>query len=159
MRFDDDVMCPFVYCYDTIMVLIFSLLLFACSSPDTSSCSEGEGQGEGDKEEGGHGEEEDGGGEGDTLSSQEGSMSMEHWISRAIHGTSSTTTTNTSSTASSSSSTHSGGSGAAGSKMADVLAQHVQITSHRLLRHQHQHHHHRHKTGQRSQFGSVGVLL
>uniref|UniRef100_A0A3Q4N4K0 Disco interacting C n=1 Tax=Neolamprologus brichardi TaxID=32507 RepID=A0A3Q4N4K0_NEOBR len=45
-------------------------------------------------------EEEDGGGGGGTSSSQEGSISMEHWISRAIHGTSSTTTT-TSSTASS----------------------------------------------------------
>ncbi|TNM97666.1 hypothetical protein fugu_013912, partial [Takifugu bimaculatus] len=85
------------------------------------------------------------GGDGGTISSQEGSISMGHWISRAIHGTSSTTTTTTSSTASSSSSsTHSGGSGPAGSKMADVLAQHVQITSQRFPRHHH--HHHRHKT-------------
>uniref|UniRef100_A0A7N8XRY9 Disco interacting C n=1 Tax=Mastacembelus armatus TaxID=205130 RepID=A0A7N8XRY9_9TELE len=65
-----------------------------------------------------------------TSSSREGSISMEHWINRAIHGTSSTTTTTTSSTASSSSSsTRSGGSGAAGGRLADVLAQHVHISS------------------------------
>ncbi|CAF95817.1 unnamed protein product, partial [Tetraodon nigroviridis] len=119
--------------------LVVQSSMDAYTPPDTSSCSEGEGQGE--EEEGGPGEVEDGGGGGGqsgTLSSQEGSISMERWICRAVHGTSSTTTT--SSTASSSSSTHSGGSGAAGSKMADVLAQHVQITPHRLL-----HHHHRQK--------------
>uniref|UniRef100_A0A7N8WSJ1 Disco interacting C n=1 Tax=Mastacembelus armatus TaxID=205130 RepID=A0A7N8WSJ1_9TELE len=77
------------------------------------------------------GEEEDGGGGGGTSSSREGSISMEHWINRAIHGTSSTTTTTTSSTASSSSSsTRSGGSGAAGGRLADVLAQHVHISAH-----------------------------
>uniref|UniRef100_A0A3P8RS28 Disco interacting C n=1 Tax=Amphiprion percula TaxID=161767 RepID=A0A3P8RS28_AMPPE len=58
-------------------------------------------------------------GGGGTSSSQEGSISMEHWISRAIHGTSSTTTT----ASSSSSSTRSGGSGATGGRLADVLAQ------------------------------------
>ncbi|XP_029686936.1 disco-interacting protein 2 homolog C isoform X1 [Takifugu rubripes] len=125
--------------------LVVQTSMDAYTPPDTSSCSEGEGQGEGGEEEGGHGEEEDRGGDGGTISSQEGSISMGHWISRAIHGTSSTTTTTTSSTASSSSSsTHSGGSGPAGSKMADVLAQHVQITSQRFPRHHH--HHHRHKT-------------
>uniref|UniRef100_A0A673CS19 DMAP1-binding domain-containing protein n=1 Tax=Sphaeramia orbicularis TaxID=375764 RepID=A0A673CS19_9TELE len=70
------------------------------------------------------GEEEDGGGGGGTSSSREGSISMEHWISRAIHGTSSTTTTTSSTASSSSSSTRSGGSGAAGGRLADVLAQH-----------------------------------
>eukprot|EP00066_Takifugu_rubripes_P029475 XP_011618741.1 PREDICTED: disco-interacting protein 2 homolog C-like [Takifugu rubripes] len=136
--------------------LVVQTSMDAYTPPDTSSCSEGEGQGEGGEEEGGHGEEEDRGGDGGTISSQEGSISMGHWISRAIHGTSSTTTTTTSSTASSSSSsTHSGGSGPAGSKMADVLAQHVQITSQRFPRHHH--HHHRHKTGQRSQFCGVEV--
>uniref|UniRef100_A0A7N8XLS0 Disco interacting C n=1 Tax=Mastacembelus armatus TaxID=205130 RepID=A0A7N8XLS0_9TELE len=81
-----------------------------------------------------------------TSSSREGSISMEHWINRAIHGTSSTTTTTTSSTASSSSSsTRSGGSGAAGGRLADVLAQHVHISAHHRHRHHHHHHHH-HKT-------------
>ncbi|XP_061110380.1 disco-interacting protein 2 homolog C-like, partial [Conger conger] len=66
--------------------------------PDTSSGSEGEGsmQGEG------------------TPTSSQGSINMEHWISRAIHGS-------TTSSATSSSSTHSGGSGAA-SRLADVMA-------------------------------------
>lgn len=118
---------------------------FLCSSADTSSCSEGEGQVD-DEEEGGPGEGEDGGGgEGGTLSSQEGSISMERWICRAVHGTSSTTTTTSSTASSSSSSTHSGGSGAAGSKTADARAQHVQFASHRLLHHHN--HHHRHKPG------------
>uniref|UniRef100_A0A671Z3W7 Disco interacting C n=1 Tax=Sparus aurata TaxID=8175 RepID=A0A671Z3W7_SPAAU len=76
------------------------------------------------------GEEEDGGGGGGTSSSREGSISMEHWISRAIHGTSSTTTTTSSTASSSSSSTRSGGSGAAGGRLADVLAQHVHISAH-----------------------------
>uniref|UniRef100_A0A673N1L9 Disco-interacting protein 2 homolog C n=1 Tax=Sinocyclocheilus rhinocerous TaxID=307959 RepID=A0A673N1L9_9TELE len=58
-------------------------------------------------------EEEGGQGEGTPTSSQ-GSISMEHWISRAIH--------QGSTTSSSSSSTQSGGSGAAG-RLADVLAQ------------------------------------
>uniref|UniRef100_A0A3B4HBQ0 Disco-interacting protein 2 homolog C-like n=1 Tax=Pundamilia nyererei TaxID=303518 RepID=A0A3B4HBQ0_9CICH len=87
--------------------LVVQSSMDAYTPPDTSSGSEGEGQGDG------------------TSSSQEGSISMEHWISRAIHGTSSTTTTTTSSTASSSSSsTRSGGSGAAAGRLADVLAQH-----------------------------------
>uniref|UniRef100_A0A3Q3BHB3 Disco interacting C n=1 Tax=Kryptolebias marmoratus TaxID=37003 RepID=A0A3Q3BHB3_KRYMA len=55
-----------------------------------------------------------------TPSSREGSIVMEHWISRAIQGTSSTTTTS-STASSSSSSTRSGGSGAAGGRLADVL--------------------------------------
>uniref|UniRef100_A0A8C6Q9B3 Disco-interacting protein 2 homolog Ca n=1 Tax=Nothobranchius furzeri TaxID=105023 RepID=A0A8C6Q9B3_NOTFU len=58
-----------------------------------------------------------------TPSSREGSITMEHWISQAIHGTSSTTTTTSSTASSSSSSTRSGGSGAAGGRLADVLAQ------------------------------------
>uniref|UniRef100_A0A665XEL3 Disco-interacting protein 2 homolog Ca n=1 Tax=Echeneis naucrates TaxID=173247 RepID=A0A665XEL3_ECHNA len=79
----------------------------------------------------GDGEEEDGGGGGGgTSSSREGSIIMEHWISRAIHGTSSTTTTTSSTASSSSSSTRSGGSGAAGGRLADVLAQHVHISNH-----------------------------
>ncbi|XP_048865820.1 disco-interacting protein 2 homolog C isoform X3 [Brienomyrus brachyistius] len=66
---------------------------------DTSSGSDGEGSlhGEG------------------TPTSSHGSISMEHWISRAIHGSTTSSTT-------SSSSTQSGGSGAAG-RLADVLAQ------------------------------------
>lgn len=73
---------------------------------------------------------------------------MEHWISRAVHGTSSTTTTS-STASSSSSSTRSGGSGAAAGRLADVLAQHVHISSQHHLRHHRHHHHHRHqKTGE-----------
>uniref|UniRef100_A0A8C7Z092 Disco interacting C n=1 Tax=Oryzias sinensis TaxID=183150 RepID=A0A8C7Z092_9TELE len=74
--------------------------------------------------------EEDGGGGEGTSSSREGSISMEHWISRAIHGTSSTTTTTSSTASSSSSSTRSGGNGAAAGRLADVLAQHVYISNH-----------------------------
>ncbi|XP_035381883.1 disco-interacting protein 2 homolog C isoform X9 [Electrophorus electricus] len=58
-------------------------------------------------------EEEGGPGEGTPTSSQ-GSVGMDHWISRAVH--------HGSTTSSSSSSTQSGGSGAA-SRLADVLAQ------------------------------------
>uniref|UniRef100_A0A8D0AQM1 Disco interacting C n=1 Tax=Sander lucioperca TaxID=283035 RepID=A0A8D0AQM1_SANLU len=76
------------------------------------------------------GEEEDGGGGGGGGTSREGSISMEHWINRAIHGTSSTTTTTSSTASSSSSSTRSGGSGAAGGRLADVLAQHIHISNH-----------------------------
>uniref|UniRef100_A0A4W6BU43 Disco interacting C n=1 Tax=Lates calcarifer TaxID=8187 RepID=A0A4W6BU43_LATCA len=86
--------------------LVVQTSMDAYTPPDTSSGSEGEGQGDG------------------TSSSREGSISMEHWISRAIHGTSSTTTTTSSTASSSSSSTRSGGSGAAGGRLADVLAQH-----------------------------------
>ncbi|XP_008296076.1 disco-interacting protein 2 homolog C-like [Stegastes partitus] len=95
--------------------LVVQTSMDAYTPPDTSSGSEGEGQGDGD---------DDG-----TSSSREGSISMEHWISRAIHGTSSTTTTS-STASSSSSSTRSGGSGAAGGRLADVLAQHVHISNH-----------------------------
>uniref|UniRef100_A0A3Q2WJN2 Disco interacting C n=1 Tax=Haplochromis burtoni TaxID=8153 RepID=A0A3Q2WJN2_HAPBU len=122
--------------------LVVQSSMDAYTPPDTSSGSEGEGQGDGDEEEGGEGEEEDGGGGGGTSSSQEGSISMEHWISRAIHGTSSTTTTTSSTASSSSSSTRSGGSGAAAGRLADVLAQHVHISSSHHHRHHHHHHHH-----------------
>ncbi|XP_051237536.1 disco-interacting protein 2 homolog C isoform X10 [Dicentrarchus labrax] len=125
--------------------LVVQTSMDAYTPPDTSSGSEGEGQGDGEEEEGGDGEEEDGGGGGGTSSSREGSISMEHWISRAIHGTSSTTTTTSSTASSSSSSTRSGGSGAAGGRLADVLAQHIHISAHHHLRHHHHHHHH-HKT-------------
>ncbi|XP_054870682.1 disco-interacting protein 2 homolog C isoform X4 [Amphiprion ocellaris] len=118
--------------------LVVQTSMDAYTPPDTSSGSEGEGQG--DEDEGRDDEEEEGGGGGGTSSSQEGSISMEHWISRAIHGTSSTTTT----ASSSSSSTRSGGSGAAGGRLADVLAQQVHISTQHHLRHHH--HHHRHKT-------------
>ncbi|KAF0046508.1 hypothetical protein F2P81_000141 [Scophthalmus maximus] len=134
--------------------LVVQTSMDAYTPPDTSSGSEGEGQGgDGDGGEGGDGEEEDGGGGGGggggTSSSREGSISMEHWISRAMHGTSSTTTTTSSTASSSSSSTRSGGSGAAGGRLADVLAQHVHISAHHHhnhRRHHHHHHHHHHKT-------------
>ncbi|XP_029930928.1 disco-interacting protein 2 homolog C isoform X2 [Myripristis murdjan] len=121
--------------------LVVQTSMDAYTPPDTSSGSEGEGQGDGDEEEGGDGEEEDGGGGGGTSSSREGSISMEHWISRAIHGTSSTTTTTSSTASSSSSSTRSGGSGAAAGRLADVLAQHAHISAHHHLHHHHHHHH------------------
>ncbi|XP_068196060.1 disco-interacting protein 2 homolog C isoform X2 [Antennarius striatus] len=124
--------------------LVVQTSMDAYTPPDTSSGSEGEGQGDSNDEEGGDCEEEDGGGGGGTPSSREGSISMERWISRAIHGTSSTTTTTSSTASSSSSSTRSGGSGAAGGRLADVLAQHVQISAHHPLRHHHRHHHHHH---------------
>uniref|UniRef100_A0A7N6AGC2 DMAP1-binding domain-containing protein n=1 Tax=Anabas testudineus TaxID=64144 RepID=A0A7N6AGC2_ANATE len=92
--------------------LVVQTSMDAYTPPDTSSGSEGEGQGYG------------------TSSSREGSISMEHWIGRAIHGTSSTTTTTSSTASSSSSSTRSGGSGAAAGRLADVLAQHVHISNH-----------------------------
>ncbi|XP_033960805.1 disco-interacting protein 2 homolog C-like [Pseudochaenichthys georgianus] len=130
--------------------LVVQTSMDAYTPPDTSSGSEGEGQG--DEEEGGDGEEDekDGGGGGGgvggtTTSSRDGSISMERWINRTIHGTSSTNTSSTAS--SSSSSTRSGGSGAAGGRLADVLAQHVHISAHQHhVRHHHHHHHHRHKT-------------
>uniref|UniRef100_A0A671PP18 Disco-interacting protein 2 homolog C-like n=1 Tax=Sinocyclocheilus anshuiensis TaxID=1608454 RepID=A0A671PP18_9TELE len=77
--------------------LVVQTSMDAYTPPDTSSGSE---------EEGGQGE--------GTPTSSQGSVSMEHWISRAIH--------QGSTTSSSSSSTQSGGSGAAG-RLADVLAQ------------------------------------
>ncbi|XP_029101984.1 disco-interacting protein 2 homolog C isoform X5 [Scleropages formosus] len=79
--------------------------------PDTSSGSEEEGCLPG----------------GGTPSSSQGSISMEHWISRAIHGSTPSSTT-------SSSSTQSGGSGAAG-RLADVMAHaHVGPIAHLSLR-------------------------
>uniref|UniRef100_A0AAR2IZL7 DMAP1-binding domain-containing protein n=1 Tax=Pygocentrus nattereri TaxID=42514 RepID=A0AAR2IZL7_PYGNA len=77
--------------------LVVQTSMDAYTPPDTSSGSE---------EEGGQGE--------GTPTSSQGSVSMDHWISRAIH--------QGSTTSSSSSSTQSGGSGAAG-RLADVLAQ------------------------------------
>ncbi|XP_078121170.1 disco-interacting protein 2 homolog C isoform X5 [Sander vitreus] len=126
--------------------LVVQTSMDAYTPPDTSSGSEGEGPGDADGEEGGDGEEEDGGGGGGGGTSREGSISMEHWINRAIHGTSSTTTTTSSTASSSSSSTRSGGSGAAGGRLADVLAQHVHISAHHHNRHHHHHHHHHRKT-------------
>ncbi|XP_076003356.1 disco-interacting protein 2 homolog C-like, partial [Genypterus blacodes] len=122
--------------------LVVQTSMDAYTPPDTSSGSEGEGQRDGDEDEGRDGEEEDGRGGGGTSSSHEGSISMEHWISRAIHGTSSTTTTTSSTASSSSSSTRSGGSGAAGGRLADVLAQHAHISAHHHHHHRHRHHHH-----------------
>ncbi|MGH0140258.1 UNVERIFIED_CONTAM: hypothetical protein FKN15_051407 [Acipenser sinensis] len=48
-------------------------------SPDTSSGSEGEGSGQGDSQ--------------GTPTSSQGSINMEHWISRAIHGSTTSSTT------------------------------------------------------------------
>ncbi|XP_019730595.1 disco-interacting protein 2 homolog C [Hippocampus comes] len=101
----------------------------AYTPPDTSSGSEGEEKAD-DYEEGEGAEEENGGGNADvmgTSSSLEGGMTVEHWISRAIHAGSSATNTN-SSTASSSSSTSSGA--VACGRLAEVLAQHVHISAH-----------------------------
>uniref|UniRef100_A0A4W5PAF8 Disco-interacting protein 2 homolog Ca n=1 Tax=Hucho hucho TaxID=62062 RepID=A0A4W5PAF8_9TELE len=79
--------------------LVVQSSMDAYTPPDTSSGSEGEGsmQGEG------------------TPTSSQGSINMENWISRAIHGSTTSSTT-------SSSSTQSGGSGAA-SRLADVMGQ------------------------------------
>ncbi|XP_056277810.1 disco-interacting protein 2 homolog C isoform X2 [Pseudoliparis swirei] len=126
--------------------LVVQTSMDAYTPPDTSSGSEGEGHGDGREEERGDGEEENGGGGGGTCFSREGSISMERWINRAIHGTSSTTTTTSSTASSSSSSTRSGGSGAAGGRLADVLAQHAHISAHHHARHHHHHHHHHRKT-------------
>uniref|UniRef100_A0A8C9VFV8 Disco-interacting protein 2 homolog C n=1 Tax=Scleropages formosus TaxID=113540 RepID=A0A8C9VFV8_SCLFO len=78
--------------------LVVQTSMDAYTPPDTSSGSEEEGCLPG----------------GGTPSSSQGSISMEHWISRAIHGSTPSSTT-------SSSSTQSGGSGAAG-RLADVMA-------------------------------------
>ncbi|XP_077955775.1 disco-interacting protein 2 homolog C isoform X2 [Gasterosteus aculeatus] len=115
--------------------LVVQTSMDAYTPPDTSSGSEGEVQGD----EGEAGEEEDGGG-GGTSSSREGNISMERWINRAIHGTSSTTTTTSSTASSSSSSTRSGGSGAAGGRLADVLSQHAHHHHHHHPRQHHRHH-------------------
>uniref|UniRef100_A0A4W5KIW4 Disco interacting C n=1 Tax=Hucho hucho TaxID=62062 RepID=A0A4W5KIW4_9TELE len=79
--------------------LVVQSSMDAYTPPDTSSGSEEEGsmQGEG------------------TPTSSQGSINMENWISRAIHGSTTSSTT-------SSSSTQSGGSGAA-SRLADVMGQ------------------------------------
>uniref|UniRef100_A0A8C9WM98 Disco interacting C n=1 Tax=Scleropages formosus TaxID=113540 RepID=A0A8C9WM98_SCLFO len=79
--------------------LVVQTSMDAYTPPDTSSGSDGEGSVRGE----------------DTPTSSQGSLSMERWISRAIHGSTTSSTT-------SSSSTQSGGSGAAG-RLADVLAQ------------------------------------
>nr|XP_014350887.1 PREDICTED: disco-interacting protein 2 homolog C-like [Latimeria chalumnae] len=68
---------------------------------DTSSGSEDEGSVQGDSQ--------------GTPTSSQGSINMEHWISQAIHGSTTSSTT-------SSSSTQSGGSGIA-NRLADVMAQ------------------------------------
>ncbi|KAK6490235.1 disco-interacting protein 2-like protein C isoform X4 [Huso huso] len=80
--------------------------------PDTSSGSEGEGCGQGDSQ--------------GTPTSSQGSINMEHWISRAIHGSTTSSTT-------SSSSTQSGGSGAA--RLSDLTAQtHIGPIAHLSLK-------------------------
>ncbi|XP_033855720.1 disco-interacting protein 2 homolog C isoform X10 [Acipenser ruthenus] len=80
--------------------------------PDTSSGSEGEGSGQGDSQ--------------GTPNSSQGSINMEHWISRAIHGSTTSSTT-------SSSSTQSGGSGAA--RLSDLTAQtHIGPIAHLSLK-------------------------
>ncbi|XP_048868606.1 disco-interacting protein 2 homolog C-like isoform X2 [Brienomyrus brachyistius] len=78
--------------------LVVQTSMDAYTPPDTSSGSEEEGCIPG----------------GGTPSSSQGSVSMEHWISRAIHGSTPSSTT-------SSSSSQSGGSSAA-SRLADVMA-------------------------------------
>ncbi|XP_029101981.1 disco-interacting protein 2 homolog C isoform X2 [Scleropages formosus] len=91
--------------------LVVQTSMDAYTPPDTSSGSEEEGCLPG----------------GGTPSSSQGSISMEHWISRAIHGSTPSSTT-------SSSSTQSGGSGAAG-RLADVMAHaHVGPIAHLSLR-------------------------
>ncbi|KAL4631087.1 disco-interacting protein 2C-like, partial [Arapaima gigas] len=85
--------------------LVVQTSMDAYTPPDTSSGSEEEGCLPG----------------GGTPSSSHGSISMEHWISRAIHGSTPSSTT-------SSSSTQSGGSGAAG-RLADVMA-HAHVENH-----------------------------
>lgn len=80
-----------------VSLLVLTGLL---SFTDTSSGSEDEGSVQGDSQ--------------GTPTSSQGSINMEHWISQAIHGSTTSTT--------SSSSTQSGGSGAA-HRLADVMAQ------------------------------------
>ncbi|XP_066579895.1 disco-interacting protein 2 homolog C isoform X4 [Amia ocellicauda] len=81
--------------------LVVQTSMDAYTPPDTSSGSEEEGSVQGDSQ--------------GTPTSSQGSINMEHWISRAIHGSTTSSTT-------SSSSTQSGGSGAA-NRLADVMAQ------------------------------------
>uniref|UniRef100_A0A7N5KPF5 Disco interacting C n=1 Tax=Ailuropoda melanoleuca TaxID=9646 RepID=A0A7N5KPF5_AILME len=80
--------------------LVVQTSMDAYTPPDTSSGSEDEGSVQGDSQ--------------GTPTSSQGSINMEHWISQAIHGSTTSTT--------SSSSTQSGGSGAA-HRLADVMAQ------------------------------------
>ncbi|KAG8138788.1 hypothetical protein E2320_001588 [Naja naja] len=80
--------------------LVVQTSMDAYTPPDTSSGSEDEGSVQGDSQ--------------GTPTSSQGSINMEHWISQAIHGSTTSTT--------SSSSTQSGGSGAA-HRLADVMSQ------------------------------------
>ncbi|KAG8431450.1 hypothetical protein GDO86_018686 [Hymenochirus boettgeri] len=80
--------------------LVVQTSMDAYTPPDTSSGSEDEGSVQGDSQ--------------GTPTSSQGSINMEHWISQAIHGSTTSTT--------SSSSTQSGGSGPA-HRLADVMAQ------------------------------------
>uniref|UniRef100_A0A2K6ER23 Disco interacting C n=1 Tax=Propithecus coquereli TaxID=379532 RepID=A0A2K6ER23_PROCO len=80
--------------------LVVQTSMDAYTPPDTSSGSEDDGSVQGDSQ--------------GTPTSSQGSINMEHWISQAMHGSTTSTT--------SSSSTQSGGSGAA-HRLADVLAQ------------------------------------
>ncbi|XP_041102838.1 disco-interacting protein 2 homolog C isoform X5 [Polyodon spathula] len=92
--------------------LVVQTSMDAYTPPDTSSGSEGEGSGQGDSQ--------------GTPTSSQGSINMEHWISRAIHGSTTSSTT-------SSSSTQSGGSGAA--RLADLTAQtHIGPIAHLSLK-------------------------
>nr|XP_033787462.1 disco-interacting protein 2 homolog C isoform X3 [Geotrypetes seraphini] len=86
--------------------LVVQTSMDAYTPPDTSSGSEDEGSGQGDSQ--------------GTPTSSQGSINMEHWISQAIHGSTTSTT--------SSSSTQSGGSSAA-HRLADVMA-HTHIENH-----------------------------
>uniref|UniRef100_A0A670ZT94 Disco interacting C n=1 Tax=Pseudonaja textilis TaxID=8673 RepID=A0A670ZT94_PSETE len=80
--------------------LVVQTSMDAYTPPDTSSGSEDEGSVQGDSQ--------------GTPTSSQGSINMEHWISQAIHGSTTSTT--------SSSSTQSGGSGAA-HRLTDVMSQ------------------------------------
>ncbi|XP_033855722.1 disco-interacting protein 2 homolog C isoform X12 [Acipenser ruthenus] len=92
--------------------LVVQTSMDAYTPPDTSSGSEGEGSGQGDSQ--------------GTPNSSQGSINMEHWISRAIHGSTTSSTT-------SSSSTQSGGSGAA--RLSDLTAQtHIGPIAHLSLK-------------------------
>ncbi|XP_051785013.1 disco-interacting protein 2 homolog C isoform X13 [Erpetoichthys calabaricus] len=93
--------------------LVVQTSMDAYTPPDTSSGSEEEGSVQGDSQ--------------GTPTSSQGSINMEHWISRAIHGSTTSSTT-------SSSSTQSGGSGAA-NRLADVMAQtHIGPIAHHSLK-------------------------
>ncbi|MBN3321156.1 DIP2C protein, partial [Atractosteus spatula] len=93
--------------------LVVQTSMDAYTPPDTSSGSEEEGSVQGDSQ--------------GTPTSSQGSINMEHWINRAIHGSTTSSTT-------SSSSTQSGGSGAA-NRLADVMAQtHIGPIAHLSLK-------------------------